>query len=368
MVCSSVGSSTMTGWKRRSRAASFSMYLRYSSSVVAPMHWSSPRESGGLRMLAASIAPSAAPAPTSVWSSSMNRIASLVFRSSSMIFLSRSSNSPRYFVPGDERADVEGQDPLVEQDVRDVARNDAMGEALGDGGLADAGLADQGGVVLGLAAEDLDDPLDLLLAADHRVQLVRAGGLREVDPQRVDRGCLARALGLLGRAGRGRLRQDADDLVAHLVQVDAQALQDARGDALALADETQQEMLRADVVVAEAAGLVDRQLDHPLGARRQAHLADDGAVPAADDELHRRPHLGQLDVHVLEHARGDALALADETQQEMLRADVVVVEPLRLVLSERQDLARAIRELVESIHRVEPSPWSLRRPEGHPST
>ena len=99
IVCSSVGSSTMTGWKRRSSAASFSMYLRYSSSVVAPMHWSSPRDSGGLRMLAASIAPSAAPAPTSVCSSSMNRIASLVLRSSSMIFLRRSSNSPRYLVP-----------------------------------------------------------------------------------------------------------------------------------------------------------------------------------------------------------------------------------------------------------------------------
>ena len=269
---------------------------------------------------------------------------------------------------GDERADVEGQDPLVEQDVRDVARDDPVGEALGDGGLAHAGLADQGGVVLGLAAQDLDDPLDLLLAADHRVQLVRAGGLREVDPEGVDRGRLAGALGLLGRAGRGGLRQDADDLVAHLVQVDAEALEHAGGDALALADETQQQVLRADVVVAEAARLVDGQLDHPLGARRQAHLADDRAVAAADDELHRRPHLGQLDVHVLEHARGDTLALADETQQEMLRADVVVVEPLRLVLRERQDLARAIRELVESIHRVEPSPWSLRRPEGHPST
>ena len=98
-VCSSVGSSTITGWKRRSRAASRSMYLRYSSSVVAPMHCSSPRASGGLRMLAASIAPSAAPAPTSVCSSSMNSTASLVLRSSSMIFFSRSSNSPRYLVP-----------------------------------------------------------------------------------------------------------------------------------------------------------------------------------------------------------------------------------------------------------------------------
>ena len=63
--------------------------------------------------------------------------------------------------------------------------------------------------------------------------------------------------------------------------------------------------------------------------------------------------LAQLDVHVLEHARGDALALADEAEQQVLGADVVVVEPLRLVLSKRQDLARAVRELVEAIHRVE---------------
>ena len=62
---------------------------------------------------------------------------------------------------------------------------------------------------------------------------------------------------------------------------------------------------------------------------------------------------GELDVHVLEDARGDALALADEAEQQVLRADVVVVEPLRLVLRERQDLAGAVRELVEAVHRVE---------------
>ena len=69
---------------------------------------------------------------------------------------------------GDERPDVERQDALVQQDLGDVAGDDPMGEALGDGRLADAGLADEGRVVLRLAAEDLDDPLDLLLAADDR--------------------------------------------------------------------------------------------------------------------------------------------------------------------------------------------------------
>src|SRR5215831_16483824 len=53
-VSSTLGSPTSTCWKRRSSAASFSMCLRYSSSVVAPTMRSSPRASIGLIMLPAS--------------------------------------------------------------------------------------------------------------------------------------------------------------------------------------------------------------------------------------------------------------------------------------------------------------------------
>ena len=100
MVSSTVGSSTCTGWKRRSSAASFSIYLRYSSSVVAPMQCSSPRASIGLSRLPASMLPSVLPAPTMVCSSSMNsRMRPSLLRTSSSTALSRSSNSPRYFAP-----------------------------------------------------------------------------------------------------------------------------------------------------------------------------------------------------------------------------------------------------------------------------
>src|SRR5215213_9308305 len=100
VVSSTVGSLTWTGWKRRSSAASFSMFLRYSSTVVAPMQCSSPRARAGLSMLEASIEPSAAPAPTTVCSSSMNRICPSGFsEASSTTCLRRSSNWPRYCVP-----------------------------------------------------------------------------------------------------------------------------------------------------------------------------------------------------------------------------------------------------------------------------
>ena len=100
MVASTDGSPTWTGWKRRSRAASFSTCLRYSSRVVAPIMRSSPRASMGLSMLEASMAPSAAPAPTTVCISSMKVT---TWPSASAISLrtafSRSSNSPRYLEP-----------------------------------------------------------------------------------------------------------------------------------------------------------------------------------------------------------------------------------------------------------------------------
>ena len=100
MVSSTSGWSTRTGWNLLSRAASFSIYLRYSSKVVAPIQWSSPLASIGFRRFPASIAPSVLPAPTIVWSSSINKIiCPSDFETSFSTALSLSSNSPLYFAP-----------------------------------------------------------------------------------------------------------------------------------------------------------------------------------------------------------------------------------------------------------------------------
>ncbi len=99
-MSSTDGSPTKICWNRRSSAGSFSIRSLNSSSVVAPTIRSSPLASIGLSMLPASIAPSAAPAPTTVCSSSMNV---MIWPSLSLISLStalrRSSNSPRYLAP-----------------------------------------------------------------------------------------------------------------------------------------------------------------------------------------------------------------------------------------------------------------------------
>ena len=79
---------------------------------------------------------------------------------------------------GHHRAEVQRDHALVLQRLGHVAGHDALREALDDRGLADAGLADQDGVVLRAARQHLDRPADLLVAADHRVELALAAPAR----------------------------------------------------------------------------------------------------------------------------------------------------------------------------------------------
>ena len=224
MVSSTLGSSTYTGWKRRSSAASFSMCLRYSSSVVAPTARSSPRASIGFSRLAASTAPSAAPAPTIVCSSSRKRMMRPSPSATSLsTAFSRSSNSPRYLEPATSAPMSSAITRRSRSDSGTSPRDDALGEALDDRGLADARLADQHRVVLGAAREDLDDAADLVVAADHRVELAVLGLLGQVAAEALER--LVAVLGVLvGHAVRAaHLLDRLGELVARGAGVDGRA-------------------------------------------------------------------------------------------------------------------------------------------------
>ena len=96
---------------------------------------------------------------------------------------------------GDERAHVERDDPLVLEPFGHVAADDAAGQALDDGGLADAGLADEHRVVLRAARQHLDDAADLLVAADDRIELALLRELGQVAAVALER--LVGAFGVL---------------------------------------------------------------------------------------------------------------------------------------------------------------------------
>ena len=230
--------------------------------------------------------------------------------------------------------------------------DDPRGEPLDDRGLADAGLAEQHRVVLLAAGEDLHDPLDLGLAADHRVELALGGELGQVAAELVEQlrgllalaGAAARAAALAAPAGAG---EHADDLVADLLGVGVEVEQDAGRDALVLAHEAEQDVLGADVVVAERERLAQRQLEHLLGPRRERDLAGGDLLAGADDADDLGAHALDRDVERLEDAGGEALLLAQQPEQDVLGADVVVLQGPGLLLREDDYLPGPLCESLE---------------------
>src|SRR5581483_9842063 len=251
----------------------------------------------------------------------------------------------------DERRQVERVDLLVLQQLRNLVRRDARRETFDDGGLADARLADQHRVVLRAAREDLHQPLDLGLAAHHRIELPLLRLLRQVAAELVEE---LRALRLLARRAAARAAlppagagEHADDLVADLLCVGVEVEQDARGDAFVLAHEPEQDVLGADVVVAERQCFPQRELQHLLRARRERDLSGRDFVALADDAGDLRTHLFHGDVEGLEHPRRETLFLAEQPEQDVLGADVVVLERPCLVLCKDDDLASPFSEAFE---------------------
>src|SRR5262249_25348196 len=134
--------------------------------------------------------------------------------------------------------------------------------------------------------------------------------------------------------------------------------QDARGDALVLAHEPQEDVFGADVVVSERESFAQRELEHLLRARRERNLPGGDLVALTDDPRHLRADFLHGDVERFEHTRRKTLLLAEEAEQDVLRADVVVLQRPRLALRENHDLPCPLGEPLEQAPR-NPFPWSV---------
>ncbi len=93
--------------------------------------------------------------------------------------------------------------------------------------------------------------------------------------------------------------------------------------------------------------LAQRQLEDLLGARRERDLAGGDLLTGADDPHDLGADALDGDVEGLEHAGGEALLLAQQPEQDVLGADVVVLEGPRLLLGEDDDLAGSLCESLE---------------------
>ena len=158
---------------------------------------------------------------------------------------------------GDQRPQVERHDlPPLEQ-LGHVPVGDAARQPLGHGRLADPGLADEHRVVLGAAVEDLHDTADLVVAPDHRVELARAGQLREVAAVLLERLELSLRV-LVGHAVRATHLLDGGK---QRVAADAVAREELRRGAPRHRGDGEQQVLDRDVLVLELGGELGCRLE-----------------------------------------------------------------------------------------------------------
>ena len=108
--------------------------------------------------------------------------------------------------------------------------------------------------------------------------------------------------------------EEVEDLLADLLELHAEVHQDLRRDALVLFDESEEQVLGADVVVSEVARLFEGELEHLLRAGREGQLSHrDHRGSGLDDVLDLGADLGEVHAHLLEDVGGDAAALLDES-------------------------------------------------------
>ncbi len=131
------------------------------------------------------------------------------------------------------------------------------------------------------------------------------------------------------------------------VQVDTETGQHLGGHAVALAHQAQQDVLGADVVVAQLEGLPERKLQHLLGPGRKSGGAAQWRRAPPDRQFHRLPHYLEADVERGQRLGRHAVALPDEAQQEVLGADEVVVQQARFFLGTDEDQPRPVSEALE---------------------
>ena len=274
------------------------------------------------------------------------------------------------FRTGHQPGQVERPDVLAHEVLGDVAGGDLLRQPLDDGGLAHTGVTQDERVVLGTARKDLHHAGDLLLSTDDRIEFALARLLREVGAE-LRKHALRLATGLTLSAaaeerqtrtrttGAGARQGTLPALVlgrellhgaADARARDAQAAQDVHSQAVALAHDGEQQMLRGDIGLVVLARQAEALLHHRYDERRECELGVLGLrlrrcglmdlVQLLEDVVVR-------DLEIAQRLGRHALLLLGQGEQQMLGADLGGLERSSLLFRKRHDLARSIGESVQ---------------------
>ncbi len=263
--------------------------------------------------------------------------------------MSRSSNSPRYLAPASNAAISSEKHALALERVRHFVVDDALGEPLDNGGLAHTGLTDQDRVVLGPPLQDLDGAADLVIAADHRIELAIGRELGHVDGVFLERLALAFGIGRLDRCPAPNRIDRLFQRLAAQAGLTREPAGFTRMPALVLG-QGQQEHLGGHVLVAALHRRLLGQVEHPAQIPADLHLATGTADlrDLPDRRIDRGFELGGANAGAFQQGTAGPVRLADHGSQQMQGLDVLVAVGQGQTLGVGQGLLELCCKLVDS--------------------
>ena len=246
-----------------------------------------------------------------------------------------------------EARQVERPDILVHEVLGDAAVGDLLCQALDDGRIAHAGVAQDERIVLGAARKDFHHALDFLFATDHGIELAVARLLREVGGKLLER--IGAAPLLLGGVRTAKERQARTGTTgasaskrALLVLVlggelldslfdgsgrHTQAHEDVHGHAVALFDDADQQVLGRHVGLVVLARHAEGTLHHADDERRKGELGCLGLLAGLGNrglDLFEGVHNVVVgDVERTQRLGGNALVLLGKREQQVLGTHLI---------------------------------------------
>ena len=247
----------------------------------------------------------------------------------------------------DKTRQVERPDVLVHKVLGHVAGSDLLRQALDDGRLAHTGVTQDKRVVLGAARKDLHHALDFLFATDHGVELAVACFLRKVGGELLERIGTAPLLlrgvrtakerqARTGTPGTGAGERTLLVLILGGKLLDGffngsgrhtQAHEDVHGHAVALFDDTDEQVLGRHIGLVVLACHAEGALHHADDERRKGELSGLGLLAGlGNGSLDLLEGVHDVVVGDIERAQrlgGNALVLLGEREQQMLGTHLI---------------------------------------------
>ena len=196
---------------------------------------------------------------------------------------------------------------LSAQDIRNIARSNELSQALNNGGLTNAGIAQDKWVVLLAAGKNLHDTLNLAVTTDDRVKLFICGKLSKVAAKLLQHGsivvCVRTHLTSANRHAKDAafnarlchtrtsrcifwsLSNQLINGVSYRVARDTHGTQGIHSAAIALGHNAQKQVLSCNIALTVGHGFSVRVLKHAFCARSKRNVAARNRISCARGEL-----------------------------------------------------------------------------------